>query len=126
MMNFYKCMHCGNIVMFLESSGVIPVCCGDTMTLLQPGTSDGATEKHVPVIVTNGERVVVTVGEVDHPMTSEHHIDWIVLETNKGAHVSYLNLMDGKAEVGFTLQKGERVVAAYEHCNLHGLWMKEC
>ena len=111
--------------MFLESSGVIPVCCGDQMTLLKCGTTDGALEKHVPVIAVNGEKVIVSVGAQAHPMTSEHHIDWIVLETNKGFHVTYLNLIDGKAEVGFTLQKGENVVAAYEHCNLHGLWMKE-
>lgn len=125
MINFYKCNHCGNIVMFLESSGVIPVCCGDEMTLMKCGVSDGAVEKHVPVISTNGDRVIVTVGETAHPMTEDHHIDWIVLETNKGMHLTYLSLMSGTADAGFTLQKGEKVIAAYEHCNLHGLWMKE-
>mgnify|MGYP003342223431 CR=1 FL=1 len=125
MINFYKCNHCGNIVMFLESSGVIPVCCGDEMTLMKCGVSDGAAEKHVPVISTNGDRVIVTVGETAHPMTGDHHIDWIVLETNKGMHLTYLSLMSGTADAGFTLQKGEKVIAAYEHCNLHGLWMRE-
>ena len=125
MINFYKCMHCGNVVMFLESSGVIPVCCGDSMTKLEASTIEGAGEKHIPVITVNGDNVIVTVGEKEHPMTSEHHIEWIVLETTKGVHVTYLTLMQGKADAGFTLQKGERVVAAYEHCNLHGLWMKE-
>lgn len=125
MINFYKCTHCGNIVMFLESSGIIPICCGDQMTLMKPCSTDAAQEKHVPVINVNGDKVIVTVGDQPHPMSSEHHIDWIVLETNKGMHVTYLSLMDGTADAGFTLQKGERVIAAYEHCNLHGLWMKE-
>lgn len=125
MINFYKCNHCGNIVAFIEASGVIPYCCGEEMTLMKAGVSDGASEKHVPVIMVNGDRVVVRVGSTDHPMTGEHHIDWIVLETNKGMHLTYLDLADGKAETGFTLQKGERAIAAYEHCNLHGLWMAE-
>ena len=125
MLSFYECQHCGNMVMFLQSSGVVPVCCGDQMMLLQPGVSDGAKEKHVPVITVNKDRVIVTIGSDAHPMTSDHHIDWILLETNKGVHVTYLSLMDGIAEAGFTLAKGERVIAAYEHCNLHGLWMKE-
>ena len=125
MIKFYKCMHCGNLVMFMNSSGVIPVCCGDEMKELALNGTDGAGEKHVPVIIVNKERVIVSVGEKEHPMTGEHHIDWIVLETNKGVHITYLSLMDGKADAGFTLEKGEHVIAAYEHCNLHGLWMCE-
>ena len=125
MINFYKCMHCGNVVMFLNSSGVIPICCGDTMTEMTANSVDGAGEKHVPVIIVNKDRVIVAVGKTAHPMTSEHHIDWIVLETNKGIHVTYLTLVSGRAEAEFALAKDERVIAAYEHCNLHGLWVKE-
>lgn len=125
MINFYRCDHCGNLVMFLNASGVIPNCCGDEMTKMNANTSDGATEKHVPVITRNKDKVIVTVGSTDHPMTSAHHIEWIALETNKGVHITYLNLMDGKASAGFTMQAGENVIAAYEYCNLHGLWMGE-
>lgn len=123
MINFYRCNHCGNIVAFLHASGVTPDCCGEEMMLLRPGVTDGATEKHVPVIVVNGDRVMVSVGAAEHPMTDGHHIDWIVLETNRGMHVTNLKVADGKAEAGFTLQKGELAIAAYEYCNLHGLWM---
>ncbi len=124
MISFYECKHCGNIVMFLKSSGLIPSCCGEEMSLMTCNTSEGTGEKHLPVITVNKDRVIVSVGEVAHPMMEEHHIDWIVLETNKGMHVTYLTLFGG-ASAGFTLQKGEHVIAAYEHCNLHGLWMSE-
>ena len=125
MIKFYKCMHCGNIVMFLNASGVIPNCCGDPMTEMVPNGKDGAGEKHVPVVLVNDKRVIVTIGQTAHPMTSDHHIDWIALETNKGLHITYPSLMDGKAEAEYTLANGERVIAAYEHCNIHGLWIKE-
>lgn len=133
-MKFYECKHCGNIIMFLRSSGVLPVCCGDSMKLMDTGVTDGAGEKHVPLIIVNGDRVIVKVGEKPHPMTAEHHIEFIVLETTKGLHITKLinDIGDGacvdckfdKAEVGFTLQEDEQVLAAYEMCNLHGLWAK--
>ena len=124
-MKYYECKTCGNIMVLFEDAGVIPVCCGSTMVELTPQELDGAKEKHVPVILVNKNDVLISVGTQPHPMTSEHHIDWIVLETNKGMHVSYIRQMDETAMAGFTLQKGERVIAAYEHCNLHGLWMAE-
>ena len=57
-------------------------------------------------------------------MLEAHHIDFIILETNKGAQVAYLEV-DKPAEAKFLLQEGEKAIAVYEHCNLHGLWKKE-
>ena len=56
-MKFYICEHCGNIVTFLQSSGVPVMCCGQKMTELVPGTSDGAKEKHVPAWSENDESI---------------------------------------------------------------------
>ena len=91
------------------------------MKELIPGTTDGAAEKHVPVIAIDGAKVTVLVGEVAHPMTEEHYIQWIVLETKKGAQRVMLTPQDApRAE--FVLAEGDEVVAAYEYCNIHGLW----
>ena len=49
-MKFYICKHCGNIIAYVRSSGVPVVCCGEPMQEIIPGTTDGALEKHVPVI----------------------------------------------------------------------------
>lgn len=54
------------------------------MTELKANTSDGAGEKHVPVVQVEGSKVTVKVGEVTHPMLEEHHIAWIYLETSQG------------------------------------------
>ena len=120
-MRFFKCETCGNVIEFLNASGVPVMCCGKKMEELVPGTSDGAAEKHVPVIKQEGNKVTVLIGEVEHPMVEAHYIQWIVLETGKGAQRAYLNPGEApKAE--FILAEGDEVVAAYEYCNLHGLW----
>ncbi len=48
---------------------------------LKANTSDGAAEKHVPVVSVDGNRVEVSVGSVSHPMLEEHYITGIYIET---------------------------------------------
>lgn len=67
-LKFYVCQHCGNIVTFVKDAGVPVMCCGEKMSELIPGTSDGAHEKHVPVVEAEGKKITVKVGEVEHPM----------------------------------------------------------
>lgn len=123
-MKFYRCETCGNVIYFMNASGVPVVCCGETMKELIPGTTDGASEKHVPVIQVDGQKVTVLIGAMEHPMTEDHYIQWIVLETKKGAQKCRLTPEDSpKAE--FMLMEGDEVVAAYEYCNLHALWKAE-
>ena len=120
-MKFYRCEHCGNIVTFVNASGVPVMCCGQKMTELVPGSTDGAFEKHVPVVEIQGSTVVVKVGAVEHPMLDAHYIQFIALETTQGCQIKYLK--PGQAPIAsFALAEGEQVVAAYEYCNLHGLW----
>ena len=54
----------------------------EKMIELVPNTTDAAGEKHVPVVEVNKNVVKVTVGEVIHPMTEAHLINFVVLETN--------------------------------------------
>lgn len=121
---FFKCNHCKNIVMMVEDHGVPVVCCGEKMQEMKANTSDGATEKHVPVVTVEGSKVKVVVGEVPHPMLEEHHIAWVCLVTDQGVQLKELD-HTGAPEAVFALAEGEKAVAAYEYCNLHGLWKKE-
>ena len=121
MLKFYKCAHCGQIVLKVKETAVPVVCCGQPMQQLLPNTTDAANEKHVPVVSVNGNVVKVVVGEVEHPMLDVHYIEWIILETNLGYHQAKLN--PGQKPVAtFVLAEGEEVVKAYEYCNLHSLW----
>ena len=82
-------------------------------------TTDGACEKHVPVIEQHGDAVTVKIGSVAHPMLDVHYIEWIVLETATGYQKH--ELKPGQVpEAQFAVT--EPVIAAYEYCNLHGLW----
>jgi len=118
---FYVCKHCGNMVSMLHESGVKMICCGDEMTELVANTTDAAVEKHVPVITVKDDIVTVTVGSVPHPMTPEHKIVWIYLQTEKGEQLNCVDTQD-KAETTYKLTDGDKIIAAYEYCNLHGLW----
>ena len=118
---FYKCPHCGNVVMMLVDSGVTPVCCGEKMTLLEPKSTDVYKEKHVPVIESKGDgKILVKVGEVPHPMTPEHRICFIAVETEHGIEIKFLDQAK-PAEAEFKCCC--KVVTVYEYCNMHGLWI---
>ena len=120
-MTFYRCKHCGNIIAYIHDSGVRCQCCGEEMEPLVPNTSDGAGEKHVPVIEQDGQIVTVKVGSVEHPMLDAHYIEWIMLETKEGRQRKSLKPGD-KPAAAFAITDGDAVVSAYEYCNLHGLW----
>lgn len=120
-MIFYVCKHCGNIIAYAKNKGVPVMCCGEKMTELVPGSVDAASEKHVPVISVEGNKVTVTVGEVAHPMAEEHFIEWIALETAEGNQRKELK-PGQKPEAVFMMTESDKVVAAYAYCNLHGLW----
>ncbi len=120
-MRFFVCSHCGNIITFEKSSGVPVVCCGEKMKELIPGTVDAAVEKHIPVVNVDGNKVSVAVGSVAHPMTEEHLIQWVILETKKGSQKVNLT-KDDEPKAEFLLTDRDEVVCAYEYCNLHGLW----
>ncbi len=122
MKKFFVCKHCGNMIGLLHDAGVPMMCCGEKMVELVPNTTDAAQEKHVPVATVEGNKVVVNVGSVDHPMLEEHWIQWVYLETDKGGHRKVLNPGE-KPNVVFALTEDEKPLAVYEYCNLHGLWV---
>ena len=114
----YKCPECGNIVEVLVPTD--KEVCG--FKLLKENTTDAATEKHVPVVekIDGGYRV--TVGEVEHPMTEAHYIQWIELLTP--TRVMRRELTPGD-EPEAIFKTCEQAVGAREYCNLHGLWQGE-
>jgi superoxide reductase len=81
----------------------------------------GSLNKHRPVISMTTDKAIIRVGIEEHPMTEEHYIQWIVIQTSKGYKVAKLTHND-KPEVEFELQDDEKLIAAYEYCNLHGFW----
>ena len=118
----YRCPICGNMVEVLNPGGGTLVCCGKPMMLLEENTSDGAHEKHVPVVKTTEGGYHVRVGSVEHPMLDEHSIQWVELLTPDMVMRKELKPGD-KPEATFL--SSEKATAAREYCNLHGLWKGE-
>jgi len=153
-MLFYRCEKCGNIVTSIKSLGDTLTCCGQAMTKLTANSTDAAKEKHVPVLAIEGGKVKVTVGSVAHPMTAEHFIEWIALETDTKFEIVHLKPgMEPKANFTYYYEedkiifvgkddeiipnceanacnfefdnKTEERITVYAFCNLHGLWKTE-
>ncbi|MBE6963720.1 MAG: desulfoferrodoxin [Ruminococcaceae bacterium] len=120
-LQFFVCEHCGNIIEKIHDAGVPVMCCGQKMTRLIPGTVEASAEKHIPAVTVEGDLVKVQVGSVLHPMLEEHHIAWIWLETTSGVQRRAL-VPGAEPTAEFALADGEKPVAVYEYCNLHGLW----
>ncbi len=120
---FYICKHCGNIIAMIRNCGVSVNCCGEKMHEITPGITEASAEKHIPVYETDGNTVHVTVGSVEHPMTQEHYIEWICLETEHVIQYAHLDPDDGP-RAKFSICDGDEVRAVYAFCNQHNLWRK--
>ncbi len=120
-MKFYRCKRCGQMVAIVKKKGCPIMCCGEPMEEIVAGTSDGAVEKHVPVYEVKDGKVYVTVGAVEHPMSEEHYIEWIAVQTNHGNQRKALKPGDEPKAV-FALLEDDEVEAVYAYCNLHSLF----
>ena len=115
MLRVYQCEKCKKTVISKEELKL------DGWVELVAGSTDAAQEKHVPVVSKKCKTVKVDVGSVQHPMTAEHLIEWVAVETEQGYQVKYLSA-GAVPTCTFTLADGDKAVAVYAYCNLHGLW----
>jgi superoxide reductase len=114
----YRCNICGNIIEIIHPGGGHPVCCGQSMELLEEKEKDEGEEKHVPVIKKVHGGVKIKVGSVEHPMERDHYIEWIEIIEDGNTCKEFLKPGD-KPEVEFATPKE---VKARVYCNVHGLW----
>ena len=115
----YKCKICGNIVEVLHEGQGELVCCGQPMKMMSEKTEDQGQEKHVPIVEKTENTFKVKVGSVEHPMESEHYIEWIELIADGKSYRKFLKAGD-KPEAEFCISAEN--VRAREYCTLHGLW----
>lgn len=120
---YLYCPYCQNLLWVVDDKELPVMCCGEEMEVLKANTTDGAKEKHVPEVFESENQYMVKVGVEPHPMIDEHYIMWVAMETNRGLYYKFLKPGD-LPEVVFE-KNGEKVIAFYEYCNVHGLWKKE-
>ncbi len=115
MLRVYKCENCNKTVVSKVELKL------EGWKELIAGSVDAAKEKHVPVVTKKCKQVKVDVGSVTHPMTAEHWIEWVAIETEQGYQIKYLN-PESAPVCSFSLADGDTLVRVYAYCNLHGLW----
>ena len=120
---FYVCNHCGNVVEKVKDAKVPVMCCGKKMEELIPNTVEASGEKHVPVVEVMGDQLSVNVGAIDHPMEEKHFIEWVRVELENGS--LFRRLAPGSTPKAVFHLGGEKAIAVYAYCNLHGLWKAE-
>ena len=115
MLKVYQCEKCKKTIITKDELNLVG------WVELVAGSTDAAQEKHVPVVMKKCKTVKVDVGSVSHPMTEEHLIEWVAIETEQGYQVKYLTA-NSDPVCSFSLADGDKFVKAYAYCNLHGLW----
>ena len=82
---FYIAPKTKEVVEVVNGTDAVITFAGEEMKALTANTTEAATEKHIPVVTVEGDKVTVMVGSVTHPMLPEHYIEWIQLETENGS-----------------------------------------
>ena len=120
----YRCNKCKKLMIEVQGSACPTMCCGEEMSLLHPKDADGAKEKHLPKVSRHENAVRVDVGEISHPMESEHFIEWIYLQTKRGGQFVRLDPKgEPRATFGVSAEEpADEPIAVYSYCNKHGLW----
>jgi superoxide reductase len=117
----YHCPICGNVIEVLYAGAQALACCGQPMKFLVENSVDAAKEKHVPVLESKDDHIVVKVGSIPHPMEEKHYIAFIEVIT-KDNQILREELKPGMEPVALFPVPMSDVLYVREYCNLHGLW----
>ena len=117
---FFACATCRTMVERVGGDSRTLSCCATLMQRLLPNTVDASLEKHKPVLKRGKDGLEVQVGEILHPMSFEHYIEWIIVVYDN--RVSRIKLLPGQNPSATICLKEETTPQVYAYCNLHGLW----
>ncbi len=116
----YRCPVCDTVVEVLDKVGMDLVCCGPPMVPLKPN-KDTDGHGHHPTIRSGRQTLTIAVGEGDHPMEEDHHIEWIEV-TYEGKCFRQFLRPGETPQATFEIDACSREVSLQAYCNVHGLW----
>ena len=123
-LEIYRCKTCNNIIQVLiEGEGEL-YCCGHPMEKMEKQTQEsGNGEYHVPVKMYCQEKgPYIQVGKDPHPMTDEHHIEFIQIVSDDKKCVKTLYLEPEQEPKMYLKNEEDENFCMLELCNIHGLW----
>lgn len=116
---FYQCNDCNGVL--LEMNGTLSQYCDHSQILLTTNAVEASKQKHLPVLDFSDHKLHVKVGSAPHPMTMDHSILWIFVQTRNGGQYTQLTPED-LPEATFMVLESD-VLRVYAYCDVHGLWM---
>lgn len=122
--NIFRCAICGHVIEVHHEGGGTLVCCNQPMNLLEERNEDEGMEKHVPVIEEKDGEIMVSVGDVLHPMEEKHYIEFIQLIVDGVVYTKYLE-PNVDPIVTFRVHNTYTNLMAKAYCNVHGLWASD-
>ncbi len=118
-LELYKCEICGNVVEITHEGDGVLVCCGEDMNLLEAHEAPEQDAHYA--YVENVDEITKKV-TIKHPMTPEHHIDFIEAVSNDEKFVKRKFLQETEpAELIFKCNCKEGFYIRL-YCNIHGVW----
>ena len=122
----YKCEICGQEVEVITDGAGTLVCCGEEMKKLEEQTTESEySEKHLPVLINEDENCQkIQVGQIIHPMTKEHYIEFIEVFT-KDKTKKLKKFFSPEEEPILQIPKCFDIGCIRAYCNIHGLWKTE-
>lgn len=120
LVQFYKCQDCDSVVLEMSPGKQACEVPSKLNLIVQSNEETASMEKHKPVVTYRDTTLSVSVSAKPHPMTAEHYIQWIYVQTLTGGMIRQFSPGDEPKAV-FTAQK-DNIAGVYAYCNLHGLW----
>lgn len=118
----YRCEVCGNVVEMERAGAGVLVCCGKEMVLEEENRDMTNAQKHIPVIIDSPDGLKIVIGEILHPMTEEHHIEWVQVITPYGEIRRRVQL--GEEPIIYLPFLGkDDVLGIRSYCNVHGMYV---
>ncbi|OGI11185.1 MAG: hypothetical protein A2Y40_04890 [Candidatus Margulisbacteria bacterium GWF2_35_9] len=141
-MKVFVCQSCGHIE-FSSAPNNCPICWkpkeqfkqNDNIFKESMEKSKEAAVKHIPSVKVNKScglipentctDIIIRIGEVLHPMTAEHYINFIDVYQD-GKYIQRLFLTPNVEPAGcIHLKNAKGKITVVESCTIHGYWMTE-
>ena len=121
-LEIYKCDICSNVVEITHEGAGELVCCSQSMKLMPEyeAKEDNAHFAHIEKVSDIQHKVFF-----HHPMTQEHHIEYIEIISNDKKYLKrkFLNA-DDNPEISFKCDCNEGFYVRL-YCNIDGVWISK-
>ncbi len=117
-----RCNSCGNIIEMIQENNTKIICCGTEMQILEEKQNNEGTEKHIPIVKQKEDKTIIQIGEVLHPMSKEHQIEWLEIITKDKVIRKNFEYTE---EPTIEINNKEEIIMLRAYCNKHGLWTKK-